>query len=62
MKLMIRRLMFKHRIARISMRLNEIRIQREMLEREERICMREANRLRLDAMNLEIKARRHARA
>lgn len=60
MKTFFRRLVLKSRMARVSAHLNAIQREREMLERTERFCIREANRLQLEALNLDIASRRHA--
>jgi hypothetical protein len=60
MKRFFRRLIIKSRMARVNAHLNAIQREREMLDRTERFCIREANRLQLQALNLDIRARRHA--
>jgi hypothetical protein len=60
MKRFFRRLILKAKISRTAAHLGAIQAQREMLNRTETFCMRELNRLHLETMNLDIKARRHA--
>jgi hypothetical protein len=60
MKTFFRRLLLKSKLARVSAHLNAIQREREMLDRTEKFCIREANRLQLEALNLDIRRRRHA--
>lgn len=60
MKLFFRRLFLKRKLAALSVHLNMIHSEREMLERAERMTVRRANELQLALLNLEIRARRHA--
>lgn len=60
MKTIMRRLILKSRLARAAAHLDAIQREREMLERTERFCVRQSNELRLQLLNLDIAARRHA--
>ncbi|MEX3629651.1 MAG: hypothetical protein VB138_09400 [Burkholderia sp.] len=60
MKLFFRRLLIKSRIARTAAHLDAIQTERDMLDRTERFCVRQANALRLELLNLDVQARRHA--
>lgn len=60
MKRFFRRLILKTKIAHTAAHLGAIQREREMLTRTETFCMRELNRLHLESMNLDIKARWHA--
>lgn len=61
MKLFFRRLLLKSRLARNAAHLDALQVEREMLDRTERFCIRQSNdlRLQLQLLNLDIR-NRHA--
>lgn len=60
MKTFFRRLILKGRLARTAAHLEAIQRERALLNRTEMFCMRQSNTLRLELLNLDIAARRHA--
>lgn len=60
MKTLFRRWILKGRLARNAVHLEAIQRERAMLDRTEKFCVRQSNRLRLELLNLDIASRRHA--
>ncbi|MGF6738468.1 hypothetical protein [Paraburkholderia atlantica] len=60
MKRFFRRLIIKNQIARHAAHLEAIQRERAMLDRTETFCVRQINELRVQQLNLDVRARRHA--
>ncbi|KVK98628.1 hypothetical protein [Burkholderia ubonensis] len=58
MKNLIRYLFLRHQLANVASHLEAVQKERSMLEHSERFYLRQAADLRLQLLNLEIRARR----